>query len=85
MTSWGDHRIERYRLESRRASFGAVMEPVVVGGEDFRPVGIALAPDGSLYFSDWVDKSYELHGKGRVWRLRNQKRASNPSSTVRRR
>jgi len=82
VTSWGDHRIERYRLESRRASFGAVMEPVVIGGEDFRPVGIALAPDGSLYFSDWVDKSYELHGKGRVWRLRNQKRASNPSSTV---
>jgi len=82
VTSWGDHRIERYRLELRGASFRAVMAPVVIGGEDFRPVGIALAPDGSLYFSDWVDKSYELHGKGRVWRLRNQKRASVPTSTV---
>ncbi len=69
VTSWGDHRIERYRLEPRGASFRAVMEPAVVGGEDFRPVGIALAPDGTLYFSDWVDKSYELHGKGRIWRL----------------
>jgi putative membrane-bound dehydrogenase-like protein len=73
VTSWGDHRIERYRLEPRGASFRATMEPVVAGGEDFRPVGIATAPDGSLYFSDWVDKSYDLHGKGRVWRLRNRK------------
>lgn len=69
-TSWGDHRIERYRLRSRGASFISTMEPVVTGGEDFRPVAIAVAPDGSLYFSDWVDKSYSLHGQGRVWRLR---------------
>jgi hypothetical protein len=36
-----------------------------------RPVGIAAAPDGTLYISDWVDKSYNVHGKGRIWRLRN--------------
>ena len=70
VTSWGDHRIERYRLKPHGASFRATMEPVVTGGEDFRPVGIATAPDGSVYFSDWVDKSYTLHGKGRIWRLR---------------
>ena len=46
------------------------MKPVVAGGEDFRPVGIAIAPDGSVYISDWVDKSYTLHGQGRIWRLR---------------
>ena len=70
VTSWGDHRIERYRLKAHGASFRATMEPVVTGGEDFRPVGIAIAPDGSVYISDWVDKSYTLHGKGRIWRLR---------------
>jgi putative membrane-bound dehydrogenase-like protein len=70
VTSWGDHRIERYRLKPRGASFISTMEPVVIGGENFRPVGIALAPDGSLFVSDWVDKSYKLHGKGRIWRLR---------------
>ena len=69
VTSWGDHRIEQYRLEPRGASFRAMMKPVVTGGEDFRPVGIAVAPDGSLYISDWVDKSYTLHGQGRIWRL----------------
>jgi putative heme-binding domain-containing protein len=69
-TSWGDHRIERFRPQRQGASFRATAEPVVTGGDDFRPVGIALAPDGSLYVSDWVDKSYDLHGKGRVWRIR---------------
>ncbi|HEY4312541.1 MAG TPA: PVC-type heme-binding CxxCH protein [Pirellulales bacterium] len=70
VTSWGDHRIDRFRLEPRGASFRATAEPVITGGENFRPVGIALADDGSLFVSDWVDKSYELHGKGRVWRIR---------------
>lgn len=68
-TSWGDHRIEQFRLEPRGASFRSVSKPIVTGDENFRPVGIALAPDGSLYISDWVSKSYEVHGKGRVWRL----------------
>lgn len=70
VTSWGDHRIERYRAQPRGASVQAVGELIVVGGESFRPVDIATAPDGSLWISDWVDKSYELHGKGRLWRLR---------------
>jgi putative membrane-bound dehydrogenase-like protein len=72
VTSWGDHRIERYDLEPRGASFRSAMKPVVVGGDDFRPVGIAVAPDGALYISDWVDQSYNLHGKGRIWRLRSR-------------
>jgi putative membrane-bound dehydrogenase-like protein len=71
VTSWGDHRIEQHRLEPHGATFRATMKPVVSGGEHFRPVGIAIAPDGSLYVSDWVDKSYDLHGLGRIWRLRN--------------
>ena len=77
VTSWGDHRIEQYRLQPHGASFRAQMKTVVAGGEDFRPVGIAVAPDGSLYVSDWVDKSYTLHGQGRIWRLRSARR--NPS------
>ncbi len=70
VTSWGDHRIDRFRLTPRGASFRALAEPVITGGEDFRPVGIALAADGSLFVSDWVDKSYQLHGRGAVWHIR---------------
>ena len=69
VTSWGDHRIERYHLEERGASFQAVTQAVITGGENFRPVGIAVAPDGSLFVSDWVLKDYNLHGKGRVWHI----------------
>ena len=78
VTSWGDHRIESYELEPRGASFRAVARPVIVGDEDFRPVGIALVPDGSLYVTDWVKKDYELHGHGRVWRIR-ARRPANPT------
>lgn len=69
VTSWGDHRIEVYDLQPRGASFTAVMKPRVVGGENFRPVGIAKDAEGNIWFTDWVDKSYELHGKGRLWLL----------------
>ncbi len=47
----------------------AKMTPLVTGGDDFRPVSIAFAPDGSLYVTDWVDKSYPVHGKGRIWHI----------------
>jgi putative membrane-bound dehydrogenase-like protein len=82
VTSWGDHRIDRFRLKEKGASFESIAEPVITGGENFRPVGIALAPDGSLFISDWVLKDYNLHGKGRVWRVRanhNEARALPPT------
>lgn len=69
VTSWGDHRIECYPLKPRGLSFTAERKVLVSGGENFRPAGMAIAPDGSIWFSDWVDKSYELHKKGRLWRL----------------
>jgi len=69
VTSWGDHRVERYRIVPRGASFGAEREIVVQGNADFRPTGMAVAPDGSIYFGDWELRDYEVHGTGRVWRL----------------
>jgi len=70
VTSWGDNRIERFSLRPHGASFQATREIAVQGDENFRPVDFAVAPDGSLYFTDWVDRSYPVHGKGRIWRLR---------------
>jgi len=69
-TSWGDHVIERFQLTPVGASFGAKAQTLARGGENFRPVGIVAAPDGSLFVTDWVDKSYPVHGKGRLWRIR---------------
>lgn len=69
VASWGDHRIERYRLIPRGTSYSAHRDVIVQGGADFRPTGMAVAPDGVLYFGDWVLKDYPVHGRGRIWRL----------------
>ncbi|GIT31239.1 MAG: hypothetical protein Ct9H300mP1_32850 [Planctomycetaceae bacterium] len=72
VTSWGDHRIDRFRMVERGASFESVAEPLIQGGVNFRPVGLATAPDGSLYCPDWVLRDYKVHGRGRVWRIRRK-------------
>src|SRR5262245_33987542 len=68
--AWADHRVERYVPRPRGASFAADRKPFIQGGKEFRPSGLAVAPDGSLFVSDWVSQSYELHGKGAVWHVR---------------
>jgi hypothetical protein len=70
VASWGDHRIETYELQPRGATFDARQTIVVQGGQNFRPVGLALASDGSIFFSDWVDRNYPVHAQGAIWRLR---------------
>ena len=69
VASWGDHRIERFRLNRRGASFEADRTVVVQGDATFWPVGIAVAKDGSLFITDWGSKSYPLHKEGKVWHL----------------
>lgn len=70
VTSWGDNRIESYQLSPRGSSWSSETQVVVQGGPNFRPVGLTRGPDGSIYFTDWVDRDYSVHRKGRVWRLR---------------
>ncbi|MHB1423553.1 MAG: PVC-type heme-binding CxxCH protein [Gemmataceae bacterium] len=72
VTSWADHRVERYQLKERGASWAAERKAFVQGGEDFRPVGMAVAPDGSLFVSDWVRSDYNLHGKGAIWHIHSR-------------
>jgi putative heme-binding domain-containing protein len=70
VTSWGDHRIDRFELSLDGDNmYQARRTTVVQGDANFRPTGMTLAADGSLYFADWVDRSYPVHGKGRIWRL----------------
>ncbi len=71
-TSWGDHQIEAYTLEAKGASVSATRNVIIQGGEQFRPVGIAQGAGGSVFVTDWVDRSYSVHGKGRLWRIKNR-------------
>lgn len=68
--AWADHRIERYGVRQNGAGVAAERKTFVQGGKDFYPSGLAVAPGGSLFVSDWGSKSYELHGKGAVWHVR---------------
>jgi hypothetical protein len=79
VTSWVDHRIECHELEPRDGSFTATRKLLCEGGTDFRPVGMAVAADGSLYVSDWVKRDYQLHGYGRVWKISG---SASPDATL---
>jgi putative membrane-bound dehydrogenase-like protein len=67
--SWGDHRIDRFRLVPHGAGFRSKHEPLITGSPEFRPVGLAFAPSGTLYLTDWVRRDYNVHGHGRLWRV----------------
>jgi putative membrane-bound dehydrogenase-like protein len=70
VASWADNRLEHHTLKPRGASFGADRRILVSGDLNFRPVGIGVAKDGTLYVSDWASASYELPSKGRIWKLK---------------
>ena len=70
VTSWGDNRIERYTPTHDGISIKATRDTAVLGNAMFRPVDMAIAPNGSMYVTDWVDRSYNVHQKGRIWRIR---------------
>lgn len=72
VASWVDHRIESHSLKQADGSFTSSMKPLLTGGTDFKPVAMAVAEDGTLFITDWVKRDYELHGKGRVWRVRSR-------------
>jgi len=68
--AWADHRVERYVPKIQGAGTTSIRKPFIQGGKQFYPSGLSVAPDGSLFVTDWGSKSYELHGKGAVWHVR---------------
>ena len=80
VASWADHRIERFPLRSdpRHAQTRTQRATFISGNNEFRPVGITVAPDGSLYITDWVSSSYALHRLGRIWHVRSASRKPRP-------
>ena len=70
VTSWGDNQIEACKLVSRGASVAMAERSVLVRGDaGFRPACMSVGPDGSVFITDWADREYSVHGKGRIWKL----------------
>jgi putative heme-binding domain-containing protein len=67
--SWSDHRIDYYPLTREGAGYRSDRLPLVKGSDFFRPTGMAMGPDGSIYLNDWVFSSYPIHSRGRLWKL----------------
>ena len=67
--SWTDHRIDFYPLKDSGASFTTRQLPLIRGGKHFRPTCITQVTPTVFYLTDWVFGSYQLHGRGRVWKL----------------
>ncbi len=67
--SWTDHRIDFYPLTASGASFTTERITLIRGGDHFRPTAIAQQSPTVFFLTDWVYGSYELHGRGRIWKL----------------
>lgn len=69
VTSWTEHRVDYYPLKKSGDTYSTHRTTLVRGGREFRPTCIARTSENELFFTDWVEGSYEIHGKGRIWRL----------------
>jgi putative membrane-bound dehydrogenase-like protein len=73
---WGEHNLTLYRTTPAGSSIRATREIFLLGeGHDkedapFRPAGLATAPDGSIYVTDWMMIAYTTHKRGRIWKVR---------------
>lgn len=70
VSSWGHNRLEVFEPRPDGGACRATARIPIQGDQEFRPVDMSIAPDGTLFFTDWVDRSYPLHGRGQIWRLR---------------
>jgi len=69
VTSWGDYRVDAFVPEPAGAGFRARYRPLIQGGPNFRPVDVAVGPDGAVFVTDWVLREYTIHGKGKIWKV----------------
>jgi len=67
--SWSNHCIDFFPLYRKGAGYTSERIELLRGSDFFRPVCMAPGPDGAFYLTDWVFSSYELHSRGRLWKL----------------
>ena len=68
----GPNVVRAYPVQRDGAGYTATIEPLVTGTTDnwFRPADVCVAPDGSLFVTDWYDPGVGGHRQGDVDRGR---------------
>jgi putative membrane-bound dehydrogenase-like protein len=71
----GKRELRAYHIKPQGAGYTLDVETVIAGADTwFRPVDVAVAPDGSVFVADWYDAAVGGHnmrdtGRGRIYRL----------------
>ena len=72
----GANVVRAYPVTAQGAGYSATIEPLVTGTKDkwFRPADVCVAPDGSLFVTDWYDPGVGGHrqedvNRGRLFRI----------------
>ncbi|OYP35183.1 PVC-type heme-binding CxxCH protein [Rhodopirellula sp. MGV] len=62
----GPNVVRAYPTVEKGAGYEATIEPILTGAEDrwFRPADVCVAPDGSLFVTDWYDPGVGGHRQG---------------------
>jgi len=62
----GPNIVRAYPTQPAGAGYTAKIEPLLIGTNDkwFRPVDVCVAPDGSLFVTDWYDPGVGGHRQG---------------------
>lgn len=79
---WEESKLVYVPLQKNGVSVGGSSIDLVVGDESFRPVAFAADNAGNVYVTDWAQRTYPNHGRGRIWRIRatNQAGGMQPES-----
>lgn len=68
-TIWEESRVVRIDLKPHGRSQKGDASIIIEGGSDFRPVALAVGPEGEIYMTDWMLRKYPNHGRGRIWKI----------------
>ena len=62
----GPNVVRAYPVQRQGAGYSATIDPLMTGSSDkwFRPADVCVAPDGSLFVSDWYDPGVGGHRQG---------------------
>ncbi len=79
---WEENSIVSIDLVPEESVLNGTPKILIKGGKDFHPVSFAVAPNGDMYFTDWMVRQYPVHDQGRLWKLSGKQAKGNPDPVI---